>query len=232
MTEHLNLPAYDDNGLNLVDPKDRLGYKTKYISLVQEAALKKYIGRGVGDALDIGCGYGRMSEAIADLGYTITGVDPSERILNIAAENKSQHTWVVGGLPDLPFSNESFDLVCLLNIARALHLMNIADVCTAVPRYVKLGGRLIVLDNLRKNDKRYLPEEWFEETFAREGLVLKDKVAIRSSRWFMIYLIRYGFIPISWFSTIAKWELKRMSKKVKSPKHSYYNFIFIFEKNL
>ena len=230
MTENDELPVFDDNGINLADPHDALGHKTNYISLVQTKALQNYLGHGSGRALDVGCGYGRMCDALAELGYDVTGVEPSERVLNFAAARRPQHTWCVGSMPDLPFDDASFDLVCLFNVARSLHLLNIAHVCKSLPPLVKPGGRLVVIDNLRHQDSRYLPEDWFGQTFALDGFHLLQRIPIRSSRWPMIYLIRYGLIPACWFHAIANWELRRMKKKNRVPRYSYHNYLFIYER--
>jgi len=134
-------------------------------------------------------------------------------------------------MPELPFADETFELACLFNIVtRPLHLLNIADVCQSVARLVKPGGRLVVIDNLRKHDTRYLPEAWFDETFARDGLRPMLKMPIRASRWPVIYLIRYGLIPRRWFDAIANWELRRMVRKTKVSRFSYYNYLFVYEK--
>lgn len=231
MNEYQNLPVFDDNGINLADPNDKRGEKTAYISLVQAKALRKYVGSGSGKALDVGCGYGRMCDALVALGYSVTGVEPSERVLRMAAARRPNLQWRVGSMPDLPFPDESFDLVCLFNVARALHLMHVADVCGSLVRLVRRGGRLIVIDNLRVGDARYLPETWFDETFARDGLRRTRKVAIRASRWPLIWLIRYGLVPNRWFDAIAAWELRRMARKQRVPRLSYYNYLFVYEKS-
>lgn len=231
MKTHEALPVFDDNGINLADPHDRRGIKTEYISLVQEQALALYVGHGSGAALDVGCGYGRMCNALAALGFAVTGVEPSERVLGVAAERNPQHTWRVGKIPELPFSEQSFDLVCLFNVARAMHLMGIADACQSLTQLVRPGGRLVVIDNLRRGDARYLPEDWFNQTFARDGLRLVHKVPIRASRWPLIYLIRYGLIPRRWLPRIAQWEIQRMARKQRVPRVSYYNYLFIYEKS-
>lgn len=228
--KQIDFPVYDDQGINLADPHDKLGYKTEYISIVQKKAIEKYIGKSAGHALDVGCGYGRMAQVLAELGYKVTGIDPSDRVLSIAKQHQPEHEWKVGELPTLPVDKNSFDLVCLFNVARVLHLMGCKSICKTLPGYVRLGGKMIVIDNIRKNDKRYAPEEWFEKFFLSDDFKLVKKIPIRSSRWPIIYLIRYGLISKKWFNMIADWELNRMAKKKKSPKCSYYNYMFIYEK--
>lgn len=230
MSEHADLPVFDDNGLNLADPSDVLGHKTNYISLLQTEALKRHVGGGTGLALDVGCGYGRMCDAVADLGFTVVGLDPSKRVLGAARRRRPQHLWCAAKMPELPFLDSSLDLVCLFNVARALHLLGMANICSSLARIVKPGGRLVVVDNLRSRDSRYLPEAWFTQTFERQGFRRVQKVAIRSSRWPIIYLIRYGLISERLFKLVARWELHRMARKNRVPRFSYFNYLFIYQK--
>lgn len=228
----VELPVFDDAGINLADPHDRRGLKTDYISRLQELALERIVGRGSGPALDLGCGYGRMTSRLATLGYRMTGMDPSLRVLRYASLNQSEANanWCVGKLPELPFGNQSFPLVFLLNVARPLHLLGLLDCCSDAARVVSKGGRLIVLDNIRRDHADYVAEDWFVEFFQRQGLRLRERIAIRSSRWPVIYLIRYGLVPRKWFDRIANWELRRMARRKRAPRWSYHNVVFVFER--
>lgn len=228
--KQIDFPIYDDQGINLADPHDKLGRKTEYISILQKKAIERYVGKSTGHALDVGCGYGRMAKVLGELGYKVTGVEPSDRVLSAAKLYQPEHTWKVGELPILPVEKNSFDLVCLFSVARVLHLMERKPVCETLPNYVKPGKKMVIIDNIRKNDKRYIPEEWFENFFLADNFSLVKKIPIRSSRWPVIYMIRYGLIPEKWFDIIAEWELNRMAKKKKAPKWSYHNYIFIYEK--
>lgn len=232
MSEKIKFPLFDDWGINIADHNDSLGLKTKYISLVQGKALAEYLGNCKGGiALDIGCGYGRMSDQLSSLGLSVTGVEPSEKVLEIAKTLYPEHEWLVGQLPDLPVEKNKFDIVSLFNVARSLHLLGVKDLCGHAVDYLAPGGKLIIIDNLKRHDDRYIPSSWFDDTFInRCGLSKVIQVPIRSSRWPIIYLIRYGLIPSSWFARIASWELSRMKKKRHIPTLSYYNFIFIYEK--
>lgn len=224
-------PLFDDEGINLADPHDRLGRKTTYISQLQEMALARHAGDGQGLALDLGCGYGRMTSRLASLGYRMCGLDPSLRVLRHAARVDQAPEWVVGRLPSLPFSDGAFQAVFLLNVVRSLHLLGLRDLCTDATRVVGNGGRLVVLDNVRRGDSRYVEDEWFLAFFQRNGLKLKRRVPIRASRWPVIYLIRYGLIPVAWLPFIARWELDRMEHVRDIPRFSYHNVIYVFEKS-
>lgn len=64
------------------------------------------------DALDAGCGTGRLSRMLADNGHDVIGVDTSEAMLERARANVPEATFHVGSLLQLPFADASFDLVC------------------------------------------------------------------------------------------------------------------------
>lgn len=224
------LPAYDDQGCNLVDPNDRRGLKTAYISRVQAMALERYVGRGTGWALDVGCGYGRMSGALRALGWDVIGVDPSQRILQAARDLAPDGNWCVARLPELPFRDGIFDLVLAQSLLRVLHLNQVLRVSEGLPRLVKPGGRLVVVDNIRRHHRAYVPEEWIIDTFARLGLSLTLRVPIRAARWWGIYAVRYGLIPRALHCWLADYELRHMARRHRLPRWQYHNVLYVFER--
>lgn len=228
--EEYRPPRFDDDGINLADPHDARGHKTEYITQLQALALERYLGRGTGSALDLGCGYGRMTQAIAQLGYSTVGLDPSARVLRNTCPGAGAR-WCVGRLPQLPFPDGAFSVVLLLNVIRALHLLDSKDVCADAARVLSRGGRLVVLDNIREGDDRYVSERWFIDFFGAAGLVLKQRVAIRASRNPLIYLIRYGFVPRRFFARLACAEIGRMARKKAAPRWSYHNVLYVFERS-
>ena len=48
------------------------------------ASLLAFIGQGAGDALDVGCGEGRVSRVLKDCGYRVTAIDPVEQLISAA----------------------------------------------------------------------------------------------------------------------------------------------------
>jgi 2-polyprenyl-6-hydroxyphenyl methylase/3-demethylubiquinone-9 3-methyltransferase len=66
-------------------------------------------------ALDVGCGGGLLTEEIAAMGFFVTGIDPSVRSLEIARAHAARKSlpieYRVGYGHDLPFENQSFDVV-------------------------------------------------------------------------------------------------------------------------
>ena len=74
-------------------------------------SLTSFIGAGGGEALDVGCGEGRVSRELRALGYRVTASDPVAEMVDAAAEANSAHAYVVADATALPFEDRRFDLV-------------------------------------------------------------------------------------------------------------------------
>jgi SAM-dependent methyltransferase len=70
-------------------------------------ALERLLGGGDGRCLDVGCGTGVATAAVAELGWSVVGVDPSADMLDVA---RVRGVEVVQGSADaLPFDEGTFD---------------------------------------------------------------------------------------------------------------------------
>ena len=114
--------------------------------LAHEAAVQP------GDhALDLCCGTGDVSFALAKCGATVTGLDFSKEMLAIAATRavKSQSAkhnpqFIQGDAQKLPFADQSFDAITV-----GYGLRNLADWEAGLSEMVRVarpGARLVVLD--------------------------------------------------------------------------------------
>jgi SAM-dependent methyltransferase len=106
------------------------------------ASLSAFIGRGEGEALDVGCGEGRVSCVLKDCGYRVMATDPVEALISAAEQAGSAHDYKVAAAANLPFADNSFDLVIAYNV-----LMDIEDVSVAVKeiaRVLRPSGTLVM----------------------------------------------------------------------------------------
>lgn len=94
------------------------------------------IPAGVRSVLDAGCGDGRVTMALARQ-YDVVGVDISCNALN----RESRRRRVAGALTDLPFPDESFDLVLVSEVIEHIP----ADALPQVLREIRRAARKYVL---------------------------------------------------------------------------------------
>lgn len=105
-----------------------------------------------GRGLDVGCGTGVLAERLAGRGYEMTGVDPSEGMLEVLAERAPSVRAVRASGDDLPFDDGSFDLV--LTVAALHHIAEPAAVRATLGEMVRVarpGGRILVWDHNPRN---------------------------------------------------------------------------------
>ena len=225
-------PVFDERGFNVFDPNDRLGYKTEYISKVQSKALERYAPRGNGrePALDVGCGYGRISPVIASLGWRVIGIDPDRNLLEYAKRHAPEVDFCQAGLPDLPIAENTVGLMVFQNVLRGLLLYGELERVRGLGRYIAPGGNVVVVDNIRDGDERYIPESELIEMFRREGLELEKRVALRAARWWVLFPIRYGLVPRGALDRLADYELAKRRDDTRRPTWQYLNVLFHFRK--
>ena len=61
--------------------------------------------------LDCGCGAGRFARMAADRGASVSGIDASEELIEIAAEGLPESDFRAGDIEALPWEDDSFDVV-------------------------------------------------------------------------------------------------------------------------
>jgi SAM-dependent methyltransferase len=104
--------------------------------------LLAFIGRGEGEALDVGWGEGRVSRVLRDCGYCVTATDPVEAFIGAAEQAGSADAYKVAAVANLPFADDTFDLAIAYNV-----LMDIEDVPTAlreIGRVLRPSGTLVI----------------------------------------------------------------------------------------
>ena len=89
---------------------------------------------------DVGCGMGASFGALAGFGRVV-GVDNSFKALEFS-RSRGPHRLVAGALPELPFSDGTFDVVCALDVIE--HLDDDRGAVCDLWRACKPGGLLVV----------------------------------------------------------------------------------------
>jgi demethylmenaquinone methyltransferase / 2-methoxy-6-polyprenyl-1,4-benzoquinol methylase len=109
----------------------------------ERAADLAEVGPGA-RALDVATGTGDLAVELARRGAEVTGLDFSERMLELARAKSPQIEWVEGNALELPFADEEFDAVTVGFGAR-----NFSDLdrgLSEMARVAKPGGRVVILE--------------------------------------------------------------------------------------
>jgi SAM-dependent methyltransferase len=105
-----------------------------------------------GRGLDVGCGTGVLAERLARAGYEMTGVDPSQGMLDVLRARTDSVEAVRGSGTALPFADDLFDLT--LTVAVMHHIADPADVRATLAEMVRVtrpGGAVLVWDHNPRN---------------------------------------------------------------------------------
>lgn len=115
--------------------------KGKFLSLLPEIKDKKI--------LDVGAGTGRVSLPLALAGAQVTALDVSEKILEVLKRKNKKIATVVGEAENLPFENESFDIVTAAFLV--VHLKDPKIFFDEVYRVLKPDG-LFLVSNINQKE--------------------------------------------------------------------------------
>ena len=138
---------------------DRIAWRYDLVNTVLSAGTDQLWRRAAaaatevapgGAALDVACGTGALTRALARRvgpGGRVVGMDFSEGMLDGARRRSPGMTWVQGDALELPFGDAEFDAATI-----AFGLRNLADPTRGLAemaRVVRPGGRMVVLEFLR-----------------------------------------------------------------------------------
>jgi 2-polyprenyl-6-hydroxyphenyl methylase/3-demethylubiquinone-9 3-methyltransferase len=192
-----------------------------------EAEIKSRVSRGTVRVLDVGCGGGFLSNALARTGHQVTGVDASEASLAVATRHDSTRTvrYVLADARRLPFPDASFDVVCAMDFLE--HIDEPAAAIAEAARVLVPGG-VFFFHTFNRNWLAWLViikgVEWFVRNVPRDLHVLRlflkpDEVrAMCDASDLTVSEVR-GFEPTIW-----SWAFFRMLGTGRVPDDFTFHF--------
>ena len=128
------------------------------------ARVRRLLGpfTGAERALDVGCGTGALSLALAPFVAEVVGVDTNLEFLEAARSMAPENaTFVEGDAMSIPFPYGSFEVVGCMRLLHHVHRPEL--VMSELARVTRPGGRVLVMDQLGSVDPlRSLEQDRFE----------------------------------------------------------------------
>jgi ubiquinone/menaquinone biosynthesis C-methylase UbiE len=133
--------------------------------------------------LDVGCGDGGLTRALAGAGAHAIGIDTSAAALETArrAAQVADEAYAEGAGECLPFAERSIDAVVYLNALHHVPSGSIVQAVAEAARVLRRGGALLVIEPLAEGDYFTLTRRIEDETDVRAGAYAAIQGAPRSS---------------------------------------------------
>jgi ubiquinone/menaquinone biosynthesis C-methylase UbiE len=146
-------------------------------------ALADYLNlRGAGQYLDIGCGTGNYTCALAGQGGAWTGLDPSALMLEVARVKSDNIVWHLGAAENLPFEDAGFDgAICTLAVH---HFTDISRGFAEIGRVLKPGARLVIFTVTPTQTQAYWLNRYFPKMLEADRKTLPTLAALEAAAKF------------------------------------------------
>lgn len=116
----------------------RIEITNQYVNFVVKEA------KGYQTILDLGCGPGLSSYLLSETGFIVTGVDISQKFLDVSKARESDRLRLVqGDVCSLDFPDSSFDIVTSHELIE--HITDVEKALGEMQRVLKSGGKIIIL---------------------------------------------------------------------------------------
>jgi ubiquinone/menaquinone biosynthesis C-methylase UbiE len=114
--------------------------------------------------LDVACGTGNYTIAVAQAGGRVHGIDQSRRMIAAACQKHSSVTWHIGNVESLPFANGTLSgVMCTLAVH---HFRALLPAFQEVFR-VLAKGRFVLFTSTAEQMRRYWLNEYFSTAMAK-----------------------------------------------------------------
>ena len=113
----------------------------------EERAIRDALaGQRFVNALEIGCGYGRLSPTVTEHADRLTSIDPNLAALSMARECYPGIDYREGAANELPFADGAFDLVVSWTVLQHVPPGQFDEVTRELMRVISPGGTLLLCE--------------------------------------------------------------------------------------
>lgn len=143
--------------------------------------------------LDVGCGEGRVTRDLAELGHRVTGIDASATMIAAARDADPDGDYVLADAARLPFADGHADLV--VSFMSLMDVDDMPNVVRELARVLEPGGRLALavvhpinsgheVDRVHPEDRLVLTENYFDRRRYSDTIERDDvRMTFESRHW-------------------------------------------------
>jgi 2-polyprenyl-3-methyl-5-hydroxy-6-metoxy-1,4-benzoquinol methylase len=199
-----------EDGLPAVCSYGMPRFYNAYIQATQRRALAPLLRVGAGDAvLDVGCGVGRWSLAMAARGADVTGIDLSQSMVGEASRRaaagglSSRCRFLVGDLAELDLACRFSRITVVTVLQHILEERRLREAIARLVRHLRPGGRLVALEAAPTRHEtscdtevfRARSEAWYRDRFAEAGLSVCELRGVDPAPLKTHFLPYYAALP-------------------------------------
>lgn len=170
--------------------------------IIERARASLGLSKRAERALDIGCGAGLSTKALANVAGECIGLDPSDTMLKCSAMVAPGAHFVAATAESIPLCDQSIDL---MTAAGSLNYVDLALFFSEATRVLRPSGTLIVYDFSPGTSFRHtgLLDEWFSTFLQRyptpvsEGRVLSPEILRQLASGFRVQSYEHLEIAIT-----------------------------------
>jgi ubiquinone/menaquinone biosynthesis C-methylase UbiE len=177
---------YDDHAEKYHDFIEKEAFYNIYLEV---PATLSMLGNVKGkQVLDLGCGTGKNTSLIKDMGADVSGIDISDKMVEVAKREFRDIDFRVGTALKLPHGNAEFDAVVAFLVMG--HIKDWKKAFAEVFRVLKPGGIFVFSMNNLLWDvaERYKEDEWsirvFKRSYFEEGEMKAEWRGFGEGPWF------------------------------------------------
>jgi ubiquinone/menaquinone biosynthesis C-methylase UbiE len=141
-----------------------LGAKSHLDALLETAGAVSGL-----EIVDVGCGEGHLTRALAALGARVTGCDPFMPETSWTAHKSGSYRLVKASADALPMADASADLVLFVFSLHHVPAAKLDAAITEARRVLRPSGRLYVADPVAEGPHQYVMELFHDETSVRKA---------------------------------------------------------------
>ncbi|HEX2256163.1 MAG TPA: class I SAM-dependent methyltransferase [Afifellaceae bacterium] len=168
-------------------------------------ALEPLSGRRV---LDIGCGGGKLAQALTARGARVTGIDPQEEAVEAARKAAPEAEFVQGHGESLPFDEGEFDAAVFQNSLHHLPVEAMDAALSGAFSVVVPGGPVLVVEPLAEGTSFELLRPIDDESAVRAAALAAVEKAIANG----VALVRQDdFLRVSRFKSFEEAVASKMA---------------------